>query len=56
MTKFEPKRRTIGKAIRHINYTCDPIQYANMEKIAEDAGISLKELLRQMVDFSIEHM
>jgi hypothetical protein len=56
MGSFSPKPRTTGKTIRHINYTYNPDQYARLEGIAKSAGVTLKELLRQMVDFSLENM
>src|SRR5690606_21651324 len=43
------------KAVRHINYTCGPSRYAELEGVAKDAGTSLTELLRQMVDFAVAH-
>jgi len=42
--------------MRHITYTCEPERYAELERVAKEAGISLKELLRQMVDFSMGNM
>lgn len=54
-TVFRPEPRTSVKSVRHINYTCGPSRYAELEGIAKDAGVSLKELLRQMVDFAVAH-
>ena len=54
-TVFRPEPRTNVKAVRHINYTCGPHRYAELEAIAKGSGISLKELLRQMVDFAVAH-
>lgn len=56
MSKFAPQMRTKVNSVRHINYTCSPDTYAKLEKIAETAGVSLKELLRQMVEFSLQEM
>lgn len=53
---FKPEPRSTVKSVRHINYTCGPDRYAMIEKIAADAGVSMKELLRQMVDFSLANM
>ena len=53
---FRPEPRTNAKTVRHINYTCGPIRYAELEAIAQTHGIPLKELLRQMVDFSLANM
>jgi hypothetical protein len=51
MSVFKPEPRTNVKTVRHINYTCGPERYAALEAIAKSAGVGLKELLRQMVDF-----
>jgi hypothetical protein len=51
-----PKKSVRGTVIRHINYTCNPEQYARLETIAAAHHISMKELLRQMVDFALEHL
>lgn len=56
MATFKPEVRTNAKTVRHINYTCGPNRYAELEVIAKKAGISLKELLRQMVDFALANM
>lgn len=56
MSTFSPKPQKAKKTIRHINYTCDPARYAELEWVARSAGIGLKELLRQMVDFSLANM
>jgi hypothetical protein len=56
MEKFKPQVRTKLTVVRHINYTCDPERYAQLEKIALEGNISLKELLRQMVEFSLRNM
>lgn len=56
MATFKPEQRTNTKTVRHINYTCGPKRYAELEMIAQKAGVSLKELLRQMVDFSLSNM
>jgi hypothetical protein len=53
---FKPEPRTNTKTVRHINYTCGPQRYAELEAVAKAAGISLKELLRQMVDFALANM
>jgi len=53
---FRPQPRTAGKIVRHINYTCSPERYEELEVVAHDHGVSLKELLRQMVEFSIAHL
>lgn len=52
--KFIPQVRTSVKAVRHINYTCSPERYAELEKIAKKSGIGLKELLHQMVEYSMK--
>lgn len=52
---FRPEPRTNIKTVRHINYTCGPDRYAEMEALAKRSGVGLKELLRQMVDFAIAH-
>lgn len=52
---FRPEPRTNIKTVRHINYTCGPDKYAQLEALAKRSGISLKELLRQMVEFALAH-
>jgi hypothetical protein len=54
--KFVPQSQTKVDSVRHINYTCSPERYRQLEAIANKAGVSLKELLRQMVEFSLEAM
>lgn len=54
--KFAPQSQTKVKTVRHINYTCSPERYAELEKIAKRHSVGLKELLRQMVEFSIKAM
>jgi hypothetical protein len=56
MPKFVPQSQTKTDTVRHINYTCSPDRYAELEKVAAKAGVSLKELLRQMVEFSLKAM
>ncbi len=51
---FKPEPRTTVKSVRHINYTCGPDRYEQLSKLAARSGISLKELLRQMVDFALK--
>jgi len=53
--KFVPQMTTKVDAVRHINYTCSPEQYEELETIAHDAGVSLKELIRQMVQFALKN-
>ena len=53
MIAFTPQVRTNTKKVRHINYTCSPELYERLEKVASAHGISLKELLRQMVDYAL---
>ena len=54
--KFKPQSQTAVKTVRHINYTCSPQRYAELEAVARKGGVTLKELLRQMVDFSLRTM
>jgi hypothetical protein len=54
-TVFTPEPRTSVKSVRHINYTCGPARYAELQSMAKAAGICLKELIRQMVDFAVAH-
>lgn len=54
--KFAPQSQTNVATVRHINYTCSPEKYAALEKVANKAKVSLKELLRQMVEFSLQNM
>lgn len=56
MPKFVPQSQTKVDSVRHINYTCSPERYAEIEKIAKAHGVGLKELLRQMVEYSIKAM
>lgn len=56
MAKFIPQSQTNVATVRHINYTCSPEKYAEIEKVAKRANVSLKELLRQMVEFSLKAM
>ncbi len=53
---FRPQPRTNGRVVRHINYTCSPEKYEELETIAARYSVSLKELLRQMVEFSLKSM
>ena len=55
-TPFKPEARTAVKSVRHINYTCGPKRYAQLQVIAKTANISMKELLRQMVEHALENM
>lgn len=54
--KFRPQPRTKERTMRRVNYTCSPDRYSELEYIAQKHAVSLKELLRQMVDFSLSHM
>lgn len=56
MATFRPEPRINVKNVRHITYTCGPDRYTQLSAVADKAGISLKELLRQMVNFSLENM
>ncbi len=56
MAKFVPQSQTRTDTVRHINYTCSPARYSELENLATKSGISLKELLRQMVEFSLRNM
>lgn len=56
MEKFAPQSQTKVDSVRHINYTCSPERYAELETVADKASVSLKELLRQMVEFSLRNM
>jgi hypothetical protein len=53
--QFTPRKSVRGTVIRHINYTCNPEQYARLKALAAGHNISLKDMLRQMVDFALEH-
>lgn len=55
MGAFKPEPRTNIKTVRHINYTCGPGRYAELQAMAEEHKIGLKELLRQMVDYALAH-
>ena len=56
MAAFKPEPRTNIKTVRHINYTCGPGRYAELQAAAEVSGIGLKELLRQMVDYALANL
>lgn len=51
---FTPKKRTKIKN-RNVKLEVHPDRYAILETMASECGISLKELLRQFVDFGIAH-
>lgn len=54
MPKFTPQPRTKVASVRHV--TCSPERYRELESVAKKSGVSLKELLRQMVEFSLQQM
>lgn len=56
MEKFVPQSHTKVDSVRHINYTCSPERYAELEQIAKNHNVGLKELLRQMVEFSMKSL
>lgn len=53
---FKPDARTRVGTIHHINYTCGPEKYAQLQQIAKAHGVTLKELLRQMVEYALANM
>jgi hypothetical protein len=53
---FRPIGRAPEKITRTINYTCSQEQHDILEATAEKFGITIRELLRQMVDFALANM
>lgn len=52
---FRPCKRGKDKP-RHINLTLTPEQYARLEVIASRAGVTLRDLARQCVEFALDHI
>lgn len=52
---FRPEPRTKRGVAKRIDYSCGPLRYAELEAMARQSGVSLKELVRQMVEFALEH-
>ena len=56
MEKFVPQKKLKKADYRNIGYRCTSEKYERLEKVAAAHDVSLKELLRQMVDFALENM
>lgn len=53
---FRPTKRPARIAFRNIKIEVTPERYDALKGYADAAGISLKEFIRQAVDFAIEHI
>jgi DNA-binding winged helix-turn-helix (wHTH) protein len=51
--KFVPVKKIKEKEARNINYQCTQSKYDELEDLAKQSGISVSELLRQMIDFAL---
>jgi type IV secretory pathway ATPase VirB11/archaellum biosynthesis ATPase len=53
---FNPTKVVTAKERRNIKIEVGPERYAQLQGIAAKRGISLKELVRQAVDYAIDQM
>lgn len=53
---FNPTKRPTGRLLRNIKLEVTPERYSEIQAIAASRGISIKELIRQSVDYALNDM